>query len=162
MSDEDARDLQSAHAQASMPPVADGRLGMAELSRSEALRLLAGVSLGRIVFTQGPLPAIRPVNHALIDGHIVILIHPGAALGVAASGPGVVVAYEADQIDLDTHVGWSVVVTGLARLATDPEQVAHYKGLLTPWVARQMSDVVLISLEMVTGFCLVADGSNRA
>lgn len=133
---------------------------MVELSRSEALRLLAEVSLGRIVFTQGALPAIRPVNHTLIDGHIVILTHPGAALGAAAGGPGVVVAYEADQIDPDTHVGWSVVVTGRARLATDPADIARYTDLLSPWVAGQMSDAVLISLEMITGYRLVADGSE--
>jgi hypothetical protein len=57
-------------------------------------------------------------------------------------------------------VGWSVVVTGLARLATDSEDIARYKGLLSPWVAGRMSDAVLISVEMVTGYRLVDDGPD--
>jgi hypothetical protein len=32
-------------------------------------------------------------------------------------------------------VGWSVAVTGLARLAADPKDLARYKGLLSAWVA---------------------------
>ena len=36
------------------------------------MRLLASVSLGRIVFAARALPAIRPVNH-LVDGDYVII-----------------------------------------------------------------------------------------
>lgn len=77
-----------------------------DLDSAEALRLLGSVSLGRIVFTRHALPAVRPVNHILDDGHIVIRTHEGAALTSYARrncGPGVVVAYEADAIDPDTH-----------------------------------------------------------
>ncbi|MFE1794001.1 pyridoxamine 5'-phosphate oxidase family protein, partial [Streptomyces sp. NPDC059525] len=83
---------------------------MRELDRAEALRLLATVSLGRIVFTHRALPAVRPVNH-LVDGEdVVIRIHGGgalASLSAPADAPGVVVAYEADAMDPDTHLGWS-------------------------------------------------------
>ncbi|MFD8141548.1 pyridoxamine 5'-phosphate oxidase family protein [Streptomyces sp. NPDC059708] len=52
---------------------------MRELDRAEALRLLATVSLGRVVFTHRALPAVRPVNH-LVDGEDVEryadLLHP--------------------------------------------------------------------------------------
>ena len=43
-----------------------------ELSRAESLRRLAGVSLGRIVFTERSLPAIRPIIH-VVDGGAVIV-----------------------------------------------------------------------------------------
>src|SRR5688572_28969074 len=36
------------------------------LEPPECLRLLGAVALGRIVFTAGGLPAIRPVNHLLV------------------------------------------------------------------------------------------------
>src|SRR5690348_935366 len=68
----------------------------------EALRLLGSVSFGRVVFTQQALPTIRPVNHVLADGDIVIRTHAGAALTARtrqARDLGVVVAYEADDID---------------------------------------------------------------
>ncbi|MGC0342598.1 hypothetical protein RKD20_007632 [Streptomyces sp. SLBN-8D4] len=43
-----------------------------ELGSVEALRLLGSVSLGRIVFTRHALPTVRPVNHVLDGGDIVI------------------------------------------------------------------------------------------
>ncbi|MEV7395311.1 pyridoxamine 5'-phosphate oxidase family protein, partial [Streptomyces sp. NPDC091215] len=67
-----------------------------ELDSSEALRLLGSVSLGRIVFTRQALPTVRPVNHVLVDGDIVIRTHESAALTSRtrqADGAGVVVAY---------------------------------------------------------------------
>jgi pyridoxamine 5'-phosphate oxidase-like protein len=81
-----------------------------ELDSREALRLLASVSFGRIVFTRHALPTVRPVNHVLDNGHIVIRTHEGAALTARAGeadGQGVVVPYEADSIDPVTHLGWS-------------------------------------------------------
>ncbi|MFJ9870173.1 pyridoxamine 5'-phosphate oxidase family protein [Streptomyces sp. NPDC101165] len=131
-----------------------------ELDRDEALRLLGSVSFGRIVFTWHALPTVRPVNHVLDDGCIVIRTHETAALtsrAQEADGTGVVVAYEADTIDPDTHVGWSVVVTGYAHLVTDPDELARYRGLLVPWVQQTMDYAVRIRPELVTGVLLTAD-----
>lgn len=125
---------------------------MVELDRDEALALLASVNLGRIVFTRNALPAIRPVNHAIVGDHLVIRTHEGAALAAATGGAGTVVAYEADLIDPDTHLGWSVVVTGFARLVCDPDQLARYQELVAPWISRTMEHAVLIQLDMVNGF----------
>lgn len=131
-----------------------------EIGRAEALRLLGGVSLGRVVFTRHALPTVRPVNHVLIDGDIVIRTHEGAALTSHArqgAGSGVVVAYEADVIDPDTHLGWSVVVTGYAQLVTDPAELIRYRALLRPWVEQTMDYAVRIRPDLVTGVRLIAD-----
>ena len=45
---------------------------------------------------------------------------------------GVVVAYEADDLDPQRRAGWSVVVTGWASMITDPEQIARS---MTYWVS---------------------------
>ncbi|AZP15516.1 pyridoxamine 5'-phosphate oxidase family protein [Streptomyces aquilus] len=130
-----------------------------ELDSSEALRLLGGVSLGRVVFTRHALPQIRPVNHVVDGGDIVIRTHEGAALTShtgRADGPGVVVAYEADLIDPDTHLGWSVVVTGYAHLVTDPRELARYRAMLRPWVEQTMDYAVRIRPDLVTGILLTA------
>ncbi|WP_199848049.1 pyridoxamine 5'-phosphate oxidase family protein [Streptomyces dysideae] len=136
-------------------PVASGRRRRSiELDSAESLRLLGSVSFGRIVFTQHALPTIRPVNHVLDDGDIVIRTHEGAALTSRtrqAGAPGVVVAYEADVIDPDTHLGWSVVVTGYAHLVTDARDLARYQELLHPWVERAMDYAVRIRPDLVTG-----------
>ncbi|KJY36062.1 pyridoxamine 5'-phosphate oxidase [Streptomyces katrae] len=129
---------------------------MRELDRAEALRLLATVSLGRIVFTHRALPAVRPVNH-LVDGEdVVIRIHGGgalASLSAPADAPGVVVAYEADAMDPDTHLGWSVVVTGYAQPVLDANDLDRYANLLHPWVERATTTATLrIHPDLVTGF----------
>lgn len=131
-----------------------------QLSRGEALRLLGSVSLGRIVFTQRALPAIRPVNHMVDDEAVVVRLHDGATLAsiaAPAGSPGIVVAYEADVIDPETHLGWSVVVTGYAELVVDPAELRRYEGLLRPWVAPDtpMSHALRIHPDLVTGFRLV-------
>ncbi|MGW3169801.1 pyridoxamine 5'-phosphate oxidase family protein [Streptomyces sp. NPDC001153] len=137
-----------------------------ELDSDEALRLLGSVSLGRIVFTRQALPTVRPVNHVLDDGDIVIRTHEGAALTSRtrqAGAPGVVVAYEADAIDPHTHLGWSVVVTGYAHLVTDPGELARYQALLQPWVNRTMDYAVRIHPDLITGARLTtAEESDSA
>ncbi|MFB7497504.1 pyridoxamine 5'-phosphate oxidase family protein [Streptomyces sp. NPDC056161] len=133
-----------------------------ELDRAEALRLLGSVPLGRVVFTRHALPTVRPVNHVLDGCDIVFRTHEGAELtsyARRADGAGVVVAYEADAIDPDTHLGWSVVVTGYARLVTDPDELARYRRLPHPWVARTMDHVVRIRPDLVTGIRLTTNGS---
>ncbi|MQY36469.1 hypothetical protein SRB17_44700 [Streptomyces sp. RB17] len=143
-----------------------------DLDPVEALRLLDSVSLGRIVFTRQALPTVRPVNHVLDGGDIVIRTHDGAALTAhteQGGGEGVVVAYEADAIDPDTHLGWSVVVTGYARLVTDPADLARLRTLLTPWAPEEgMDHAVRIRPSLVTGVLLtdtpgrVREGPGRA
>ncbi|GAA5614759.1 uncharacterized protein Rv0080 [Streptomyces platensis] len=129
------------------------------LHRAEALRLLGSVSLGRIVFTQDALPAIRPVNHLLDRGEIIIRTQEGASIATAtrqAGMEGVVVAYEADTIDPVTHVGWCVVVTGYCRPVTDPRDLAYYRELLHPWTEGQREHALRIRPDLVTGLRLTA------
>ncbi|MFI6010063.1 pyridoxamine 5'-phosphate oxidase family protein [Streptomyces sp. NPDC051243] len=139
-------------------PIAPGPRRSIGLDSAEALRLLGSVSFGRIVFTQHALPTVRPVNHVLDEGDIVIRTHEGAALtsrAKQAGAPGVVVAYEADSIDPGTHLGWSVVVTGYAHLVTDARDLARYQDILHPWVGRAMDYAVRIRPDLVTGVRLV-------
>ncbi|MFD9483675.1 pyridoxamine 5'-phosphate oxidase family protein [Streptomyces sp. NPDC059991] len=130
---------------------------MTPLDRREALRLLATTSLGRVVFTQGALPAVRPVNHLMDGDDIIVCLHEGAAFAsLDAPGPGsaVVVAYEADAIDPDTHLGWSVVVTGYARLIEDRATLDRFTKTFRPWAAGTMKAALLIRSDLVTGFQL--------
>ena len=127
---------------------------MVALDRQESLRLLAGVPMGRVGFTQEALPVIRPVNHLVTaEGDIIVRTHAGAALLSSATESAVVV-YEADRIDEVTHTGWSVMVTGRASRVTDSRLLSRYHAALTPWVSRDMEYVVRIPSELVTGYRL--------
>ena len=54
-----------------------------QLSRDECLRLMASVSVGRIVYTRRALPAVELVNFALDHGDIIIRTDSGGKLAVA-------------------------------------------------------------------------------
>ncbi|QNE73396.1 pyridoxamine 5'-phosphate oxidase family protein [Streptomyces finlayi] len=131
---------------------------LAQLDRAEALRLLGTVSLGRIVFTQHALPAIRPVNHVMDGDDIIVQLHDGATLASIVApthAAGVVVAYEADVIDPETHLGWSVVVTGYAHRVTDGDELASFSARLRPWVQRPAVNAALrIRPDLITGLQL--------
>ncbi|GAA3303044.1 pyridoxamine 5'-phosphate oxidase family protein [Dactylosporangium vinaceum] len=127
------------------------------LGRRRCLELLASVPLGRVVFTDRALPAIRPVNHLLDGETIVIRSGLGHGLASAATAHGaLVVAYEADQIDATARTGWSVVVTGSARLIMDEERIRYYESVLDPWIDEPMNCVIGIDCDLVSGFELAA------
>jgi hypothetical protein len=126
------------------------------LPRAESLRLLGTVSLGRLVFTHLALPAIRPVNHAVAGDQVIIRAYLRTAISAAVGDrSGTVVAYEADLIDPDTRLGWSVIIVGRATRLTNQAEVARYRDLLQPWVADGMDDIIAIQADMVDGFRLV-------
>ena len=68
-----------------------------ELTADESWQLLAGASMGRIVFTHHAMPAIRPINHLVDQGTVIVRSHLGAAITGRAAGDGAVVCYEADD-----------------------------------------------------------------
>jgi nitroimidazol reductase NimA-like FMN-containing flavoprotein (pyridoxamine 5'-phosphate oxidase superfamily) len=127
-----------------------------DLTEGECLTLLRSTSVGRIVFTSHAMPAIRPVNHLVDARSIIIRTHLGAAIVSRTAGAsGVVVSYEADDLDPVRHTGWSVIVTGLARLVTDPEAIERYSAQLEPWIAGEMDYVVSIDPRFISGIRLV-------
>ncbi|MET7337884.1 pyridoxamine 5'-phosphate oxidase family protein [Nonomuraea sp. NPDC005650] len=126
------------------------------LSQAAALERLGSVSLGRLVFSYQALPDIRPVNHLLDNGQVIVRSHIGAAVVSAVDGLVTVVAYEADDIDPVTHLGWSVIVRGSAELVKEPGEIARYQRLLRPWGSRQLDYVIRIKPAIITGIELVS------
>lgn len=122
----------------------------ARLSRSQALPLLASARVGRLIFTTGALPAVRVMNFALVDQQIVL--RTAANTTVARSVNNTIVAFQVDDLDVATSSGWSVTVTGRARLVTDPELIDRYKTVpLVPWASGARDQFVAISTEKVEG-----------
>ncbi len=110
-----------------------------------------------MVFTLKALPAIRPVNHLVDEGRIIIPTRLTRAIStvVASADAGVVVAYEADDFDSQSQSCWSVVAAGRARHVNDPEQVLRYERLLHPWV-NHADTAFAIEPEVVTGLRIIA------
>ncbi len=129
-----------------------------ELDAAEAMRLLASVDYGRVVFNHQALPTIRLVNHLIDEGRVIVRTRLSATVSTVvrlSTDAGVVVAYEADDLDPQRRAGWSVVVTGWATTITDPEQIARYEQLLDPWVNMTMDTMIAIQPEIVTGIRII-------
>lgn len=86
--------------------------GLEVLAREECLELLAGASVGRVVYTDGGLPAVLPVTYALDGGAVLFSTRAGSRL--ASATDGTVVAFEVDDVEPALQVGWSVSVLGRA------------------------------------------------
>jgi len=65
-----------------------------------------------------------------------------------------VVAYEADQLDPVERLGWSVVVTGLARPVIDETEARRLQAALVPWVNMTMDTILAIEPTIITGYRL--------
>ena len=121
-----------------------------ELSRTECLRLLATVAIGRISYTRQALPAVEPVNFALDDGTIVIRTDPGGKLAAAAHRA--VVAFQADHLNLVLRSGWSVTVVGRCEEVTGEGDVARLDELrLESWAPGTRDHFLRIVPAIVTG-----------
>ncbi len=120
-----------------------------ELTRAECHDLLTRSSLGRVAFTEHALPAIRPVNYALVGNHVVLRTE---ADGLGRRLDGQVVAFEVDDIDLHEGTGWSVVVTGFARLLQGPGELIRSDSPALGTLAGQGHDAtVSIAPGQITG-----------
>jgi len=120
-----------------------------EIPTDQALRLLSNVTIGRLVFTRDCMPAIRLVDHAVVDGDVIIRCHDDASVLIAVDQ---VVAYEADRIDHESHRGWSVIITGKATLVHAPDNAERYDQHVHPWVDATMHNVIRITPELVTAY----------
>jgi uncharacterized protein len=120
------------------------------LDEAQCLALMATVSLGRIAFTEGALPAVQPVAFALGDGEVFIPTHRGS--GVAAASRGAVVAFEVDDFDAGTRTGWNVTVIGASRLISDPAVVGRLDELgVQPWAPADAHCYIGIQTQLVRG-----------
>lgn len=131
-------------------PGTHGERELTRLDRAESLRLMAGLPVGRLVFTVNALPAVRPMNFALAEDEIVV--RTAADGTIARRVHDTIVAFEVDDLDRDSASGWSVTVTGRATVITDPARAAQYRALpLVPWAPGTRDQFVVITTELVEG-----------
>ena len=91
---------------------------LGELDRGECLRLLGKSTVGRVVFTEGALPAAHPVTYLLDDEEVIFRTAAGSKLAAAARHQ--IVGFQADAADphLRRPGGstiWAVSLTGPRR-----------------------------------------------
>ena len=129
-----------------------------QLTRDECLRLMASVSMGRIIYTRQALPAVELVNFALDNGDIVIKTDGDGKLATATRHA--VVAFETDCLD-DQQAGWSVAAIGRSREVTDPEDISRLQKIdLSSWTFGTREHFIRVSPELLNGRRLRAHGQK--
>jgi len=132
--------------------------GLELLSEEDSLALLATVDVGRVGVSIEAIPAIFPVNFAVVGGQIVFRTSPGSKLSAATHEA--VVAFEVDEHDAATRSGWSVLVVGRSQVVHDLDvtwQVLH--AGLEPYADGRRADIVRIRPEIVTGRRIVHEAA---
>jgi nitroimidazol reductase NimA-like FMN-containing flavoprotein (pyridoxamine 5'-phosphate oxidase superfamily) len=120
------------------------------LEHHECWALLRTVSVGRLAVLADGRPDIFPVNFTVDGGTLVFRTGQGTKLS-AASGDSAV-AVEADGVDPDTGLAWSVVIKGTAALVKSTEELLDTSRLyLFPWQAGRKDAFVRITPDSVTG-----------
>lgn len=121
------------------------------LGEAEALALAATVTIGRVVYSRFALPAVQVVNFALDGRDVVIPTREGAKIGAALAD--CVVTFEVDRIDEATDSGWTVTLTGLSRLVTDPAECQRLAAsAIDPWGAGDRGHFIRIGTQVVAGW----------
>jgi nitroimidazol reductase NimA-like FMN-containing flavoprotein (pyridoxamine 5'-phosphate oxidase superfamily) len=142
---------------ASLPEAASARAELVELTRGECLDLLATGSIGRVIVTEGALPAAHPVTY-LLDGEEIVF-RTGSASKLAAATRHQVVGFQVDHVDPRTHTGWSVLGVGQADEIVDPTRLSDLADRLpTHWAPDGAVDILTIPLQRLTGRWLAPPG----
>lgn len=117
---------------------------------NECWALLRSVSFGRVAVWDVDHPNIFPINFTVDHGTLVFRTGEGTKL--AAVRRGHPVAVEADGVDPDTGLAWSVVVKGSAEPMTSTDSLLDSFSLkLFPWHPGRKDTFVRISPTSTTG-----------
>jgi hypothetical protein len=120
------------------------------LEHHECWAMLRTVSVGRLAVMADGRPDIFPSNYTVDGGTVVFRTGQGTKLS-AASGDAAV-AVEADGVDPESGLAWSVVVKGTAEVVKQAEDVLDTSRLyLFPWQAGRKDAFVRITPDSVTG-----------
>lgn len=125
------------------------------LDNKQCWELLRSVSVGRLAVWAHDHPDIFPINYKADHGTLVFRTGEGSKLHAALSATPV--ALEADGVDPNTGVAWSVVVKGVvvkgkAESIKLTQEVLDTVGLLLfPWQAGRKDHFVRIVPTSLTG-----------
>jgi nitroimidazol reductase NimA-like FMN-containing flavoprotein (pyridoxamine 5'-phosphate oxidase superfamily) len=128
----------------------DGRTGIEVVDRDECLQLLRSTDVGRVAVVDAGHPVIFPVNYAVHGETIAFRSAEGTKFDATLKGGPV--SFEIDDADRHTRVAWSVIVTGWARVATTPSQIAELEALeLRSWSEHHKDNWIVIHPERISG-----------
>jgi uncharacterized protein len=123
------------------------------LTREECLELLKQVVVGRIGYVTDGIAIILPVNFWVVDGDIIFCTAKGSTLNwLSLRGR---LSFQADASRWADREGWSVLIHGVAREVTDPNELEILRrGPLRSWLRSSAEHWVRIRIETISGRAL--------
>ena len=120
------------------------------LNSQECWSLLRQVFVGRLAVWLEDGPTIFPVNYTTDHGTVVFRTGTGTKLAAALGEHPV--AMEADGVNPETGIAWSVVIRGKAELLTKTDDILKTFSLpLFPWEAGKKDHFVRVVPSAISG-----------
>jgi transcriptional regulator with XRE-family HTH domain len=121
------------------------------LTEAECRALIAAGGVGRFLFVQGGRgPVAIPVNFKM-DGTDVVFRTSGDSV-VAEGIHQRPVSFDVDHLDDALGEGWSVLLTGTARVISGEAEMSHAEALdIEPWAGGDRDLYVRLSPGQITG-----------
>ncbi|WP_342590672.1 pyridoxamine 5'-phosphate oxidase family protein [Paeniglutamicibacter terrestris] len=120
------------------------------LEPNQSLELLRAVSVGHLAVSHGDMPQIFPINFTVDHGSVIFRTGPGTKLEILRAQPHV--AFQADGVNAETGVAWSVMIQGRAELfAGIEETLDSFNLMLFPWESGPKDQFVRIVPDSMTG-----------
>lgn len=129
----------------------DEQAGLETITEDECLHLLGSHRLGRVAINVDGRPQIFPVNYAVSRGVVAFRTDAGTKL---ANAPMSHVAFELDEFDPMTGVGWSVMVKGIAydiTEAVDADSIEFRRQVVRPMAPGKHQHWMAIHPDEITG-----------
>lgn len=113
----------------------------------ECRNLLRSVEFGRVAWHDESGVMVLPVNFQMLDDRVVFHTAPGTALARISDGADV--AFQADEIDEESAVGWSVLLRGTTRPA--PEEAVPVSWMTDDRALGVMIEETSLSGRVISG-----------
>jgi nitroimidazol reductase NimA-like FMN-containing flavoprotein (pyridoxamine 5'-phosphate oxidase superfamily) len=126
-----------------------------ELDEDESRKLISGGGIGRIAYQSRYGPAVLPVNYRWYNGAVVFRTARHSTLDedlqTGIANAEYKVAFEIDDVDIESRQGWSVLIQGSAHHVTDAEREAAERAGVEPWPSGERELFVRIRPDRITG-----------
>jgi hypothetical protein len=117
------------------------------MRREECRRLIEAGDVGRIAYASVDGLVVIPINYCTLGELIVFRTAADSAVAQYDLAP---IAFELDAFDEGMHDGWSVLVNGTVRPATDLEVEAVHDRV-EPWAGGTRDTHMAIDPQRITG-----------
>lgn len=117
------------------------------MRQEECVELIRGRGIGRIAYRLAGRLVVVPINYCWNDERVVLRTAADSAIAQYGLEP---VAFEVDRIDDGLREGWSVLINGSVRPATEDE-ARLAAGLVEPWAGGAREVCLVIEPDQISG-----------